>query len=189
MKSLDDLPDDELLTLEQALEYLPDDYSVAILKREIAFYHLIGWRAARHAVNVMVEDLRIYMREWKVLERPAPAGPFVYFAQDCVVGAVKVGTARNPINRLVELQVGNPHLVQILGVVIGGRITEMRYQKMFDKYALRGEWYEGNEIVLGVAQQAIKCQKRYGSSYTDLDPIVRSHAPHGSPIFREKADV
>lgn len=64
---------------------------------------------------------------------------FVYFVKSGHF--VKIGTSKNFISRLSELQVGNPEKLKILGRIFGDRTTEKKLHKRFAKHHHRGEWF------------------------------------------------
>ena len=66
----------------------------------------------------------------------------VYLIRSGHFGAVKIGTTENdPLERLGELQVGNPERLHLLLVLEGGALTEADLQRKFQGCHIRGEWY------------------------------------------------
>jgi hypothetical protein len=68
---------------------------------------------------------------------------FVYFIQcggPC--GPVKIGTAANPYERVVTLQVGNPYEIVLIARCNGGPMLEENLHAEFAPYRLRGEWFQ-----------------------------------------------
>jgi hypothetical protein len=84
------------------------------------------------------------------------AGPFVYFIVETPSedGWVKIGTARDPLARLRELQVGNPRRLWIAALLVGGKDLEERWHIHWMEARNRGEWF-GNgygEAIVAMAQ-------------------------------------
>lgn len=70
----------------------------------------------------------------------------VYFARSTVGGPIKIGTARDPEQRLKELQACCPFPLVFLHVVPGGgRKLERSLHKRFKHLRLHGEWFETSE--------------------------------------------
>lgn len=67
----------------------------------------------------------------------------IYFILDTKSKAVKIGytTIKGLKRRLENLQVGTPFDLKILGVVWGNRKIEKQLHEKFDKYHIRGEWF------------------------------------------------
>lgn len=63
----------------------------------------------------------------------------VYFAY--AAGRIKIGLTEDPYLRGNSLSNGGPVPVTLLGIVMGGRITEFKYHHRFAKARLHGEWF------------------------------------------------
>ncbi len=70
---------------------------------------------------------------------PHAATSKVYFLY--AVGMIKIGTARNPVRRMLEIQVGMPFKAQIVCLIPGGRLTEEYMHHIFREHHHRGEWF------------------------------------------------
>jgi hypothetical protein len=57
-------------------------------------------------------------------------------------GPVKIGYAKDPKRRLVDLQNGSPVRLSILAQTSGGLTRETAYHYQFAKFRLHGEWFE-----------------------------------------------
>lgn len=73
----------------------------------------------------------------------------VYFMQSGHMGPIKIGKAKNVNQRLEHLQIGNPVQLRILATVPctsekEAYSLEKKFQRMFVKQHLRGEWYSGD---------------------------------------------
>lgn len=66
---------------------------------------------------------------------------FVYFIQGENHGPVKIGTARDPVARLGELQCGNPDDLILRELVLGGRDVEKAIHDRWLQAHVRGEWF------------------------------------------------
>lgn len=65
---------------------------------------------------------------------------FVYFIH--CQGLIKIGKAKNPNRRLIELQVHCPFPATIALLRPGDIAEERRYQEQFAAYRKNGEWFE-----------------------------------------------
>lgn len=64
---------------------------------------------------------------------------------------VKIGVAREPERRILELQIGNPYLLTLIGKIPAksrshAEHLESRLHKYFSRYHIRGEWFNGKKI-------------------------------------------
>ncbi len=79
----------------------------------------------------------------------------IYFIQNTVSKAIKIGYSKNPERRHKSLQTATPDPLVILGKIHGGLEHENAYHKQFAKYALTGEWFKGeifSEVVRVIAK-------------------------------------
>lgn len=85
---------------------------------------------------------------------------WVYFVQLGDSGPVKIGTARDVRQRIASLQCGTIETLTLLAVVPGARDVEKKMHDQFEKYRLRGEWFEFGpalaEIIDAVDPEATK---------------------------------
>lgn len=65
----------------------------------------------------------------------------IYFIEDTVTSAIKIGTAKKPEKRLRDLQTATPRLLSLIGAIPGTRKDEQQVQVMFSPYRLGGEWF------------------------------------------------
>jgi hypothetical protein len=68
----------------------------------------------------------------------------IYFIQNTVTQAIKIGYSRNPKKRLDSLQTATPDKLVLLGTIQGGLEHEAAFHERFSKYALQGEWFKGD---------------------------------------------
>ncbi len=65
---------------------------------------------------------------------------YVYAVECC--GAVKVGSsALQPETKLMQLQIGSPHKLHMLGALSHTREDESAIHKLLDPFWIRGEWF------------------------------------------------
>ena len=72
----------------------------------------------------------------------------IYFIQDTVTKAVKIGHGVNPEKRLEQCQVGNANALTMIGVLEGGRPEERLLHQRFASHRMRGEWFRGDDKLL-----------------------------------------
>ena len=59
----------------------------------------------------------------------------------------KIGYSKNPENRLIQLQTGNPFSLELVTSIEGGLKKEKLIHKFFKKYKLSGEWFSYNQDI------------------------------------------
>lgn len=59
----------------------------------------------------------------------------------------KIGYASVPENRLCQLQTGNPFALELVATIPGEIVDEKLLHKKFEKYKLKGEWFEYNSEI------------------------------------------
>jgi hypothetical protein len=72
--------------------------------------------------------------------------PVIYFTQDTVTKAVKIGYSKNPKNRRAGLQSSNAHPLVLLGEMHGGLEHERALHEKFASFRLHGEWFKGDVL-------------------------------------------
>jgi CTP:phosphocholine cytidylyltransferase-like protein len=74
----------------------------------------------------------------------------IYFILDTNSNAVKIGysTLNNLKKRIIQLQIGSPNELKILGVIYGDRQTENQIHEHFSQYRIRGEWFAYNDEII-----------------------------------------
>ena len=70
-----------------------------------------------------------------------PPLQFVYFIQAGPRGAIKIGLAKDPWDRLHNLQTGSPHQLEIIAVMVGDRLFEQQLHHELAEFHLGGEWF------------------------------------------------
>lgn len=74
-------------------------------------------------------------------ERPEVPSCWVYFIRSGEGGPIKIGHARDPYTRLMNLRTASPEPVTYLGHVAGGIDEERALHKRFGHLRIRGEWF------------------------------------------------
>lgn len=72
----------------------------------------------------------------------------IYFIQQGDDGPIKIGRTENLPQRMRELQVGNPELLRLLGVIP----EEAELQALFGNLRVRGEWFKPESQILDFIQ-------------------------------------
>ena len=77
---------------------------------------------------------------------------WIYFIRQGGQEVVKIGRSESPQRRLDELQTGNPHTLNLMGVIPESNWTEKTLHDRFDELHMRGEWYRlGPELYSDIA--------------------------------------
>jgi hypothetical protein len=125
----------------------------------------------------------------------------IYFIQDTISRAIKIGVAGDPQRRLASLQTGHPHLLILLGTVPGARKQEALLHKQFSSYRLKGEWFRGDADFFCVVQKLLmrtgqpctvwdECERRGGCRYRlrgvevavlGINDVFKVYASHWDP--------
>lgn len=58
---------------------------------------------------------------------------------------VKIGHAKNPIDRMSDLQIGNPFALELVATYPGGGWIEWHLHKSMKAFRVRGEWFHWND--------------------------------------------
>lgn len=86
----------------------------------------------------------------------------IYFILDRESNAVKIGIAEDPITKLRDMQVGNPHQLTIMKTIGEGTLlVERRLHRQFAEDRLSGEWFKYG--------RALKTYLNNGNSNLDSD--------------------
>lgn len=72
----------------------------------------------------------------------------VYFVQEPLSGAIKIGIARDMAQRMITLQTSHPHRLKLLGHCPGGVKLEKQLHAEFDADRLEGEWFKVSDRLL-----------------------------------------
>jgi hypothetical protein len=110
----------------------------------------------------------------------------IYFIQAVDGGPIKIGfTDKNIKTRLSIIQVGNPRELQIIGLIDNDVYSEEVLHNQFNKYLIRGEWFEPASEILKFIEDnnsidkeslsAIHTKRRYGMFKTDDDRYIQDN--------------
>ena len=124
--------------------------------------------------------------------RHLPEPCFVYFIGERDGGYLKIGTAKDPVGRLRELQTGNPRSLSIEYVLLGDRELESLLHSLWQEYGVLSmrsrdtEWFrpsirEPLTPILALAiEQQITAMEQGNTALPELQNIVRlAHLVHG----------
>jgi hypothetical protein len=81
----------------------------------------------------------------------------IYFIQDTVTLAIKIGYSTNPQKRLKHLQNSNQNKLVLLYAMHGELEHEAELLQRFDKFKMEGEWFKGE--IAGAVSQIIAADK------------------------------
>ena len=81
----------------------------------------------------------------------------IYFIQDTVTRAIKIGYSTNPQKRLKHLQNSNQNKLVLLYAMHGELEHEAELLQRFDKFKMEGEWFKGE--IAGAVSQIIAADK------------------------------
>ncbi|HTE59404.1 MAG TPA: GIY-YIG nuclease family protein [Solirubrobacteraceae bacterium] len=84
-------------------------------------------------------------------------GPlFVYFVQGAPGGPVKIGRARDPVDRVAGLQCGNPDALLIRALLLASDDAEQRLHTRWAHANVLGEWFGGGDedTIITLAREA-----------------------------------
>jgi hypothetical protein len=68
----------------------------------------------------------------------------IYFMQDTLTKAIKIGYSKNPKKRRSGLQTATPNQLVLLGEIHGGLEHETAYHERFADFRIHGEWFKGD---------------------------------------------
>lgn len=75
---------------------------------------------------------------------------YVYFVQPESGGPIKIGLAKNPQQRLTDLQISHYERLILLCVIEGDRATEQAYHRKFAYCRRLGEWFDPSPDLLAL---------------------------------------
>jgi len=77
----------------------------------------------------------------------------IYFIQNTLNQAVKIGTSGQPSRRLSALRTASPDPLAMLGVIPGNAPEEADLHRRFASWRITGEWFRGERELLDAIQQ------------------------------------
>lgn len=72
----------------------------------------------------------------------------IYFIQNAVNKAIKIGFSQDVDKRLVQLRCATPDELALIGVIPGSMSDEKALHQQFKRYRLSGEWFSPKENLL-----------------------------------------
>lgn len=103
----------------------------------------------------------------------------IYFLQEGTeVGAVKIGYAAKPQDRIGDLQTGNSKKLRVLFEMEGDKVLEQTIHEMFAENRFRGEWFHMTDALLWFIKGAQMVAGSLSKPETQ---------PRASPVKTEKA--
>lgn len=109
----------------------------------------------------------------------------IYFIQDGRDGTIKIGTSRNPWERLAALTVASPGKMTILAVMDGDRLVERALHKQFAPLRVSGEWFRDEPDLLSFIDKA-KAEHPQHRREEALRPEKRSAESELAAILSDK---
>lgn len=108
---------------------------------------------------ILEDQLRIWMHKKAAVRYPAcfrrsvqEENRWVYFVR--CQEPIKIGVAADVAARIADLQGANPHELELLAQVRGGRDFERQLHERFVQARIRGEWFRPVEDLLLVIEKA-----------------------------------
>jgi hypothetical protein len=101
--------------------------------------------------------------------RVKPRDYRIYFAR--CGRAIKIGRAVNVRQRVVQLQVGNPHRIRLLGSIAGSEYIEQEFHRVFGPHMIAGEWYFASPCVVESVRHVLKLHGHAKAQTRDPDSI------------------
>lgn len=102
----------------------------------------------------------------------------IYFIANEEQKIVKIGyTKENPSNRLYSIQVGNPYVLNIIGIMEGNVELERELHNTFKSMRLQGEWFSLNGIIENyIAEMQSKniISKKYNTFFKQKEYLPQS---------------
>ena len=81
--------------------------------------------------------------------KPPPETSGVYFVRCEVGGAIKIGFAKDPVKRMAGLQIGCPHRLELVAVILGATVKdEQSFHARFEHIRGIGEWFSPAQDLL-----------------------------------------
>jgi len=93
---------------------------------------------------------------------------YLYFIQLENTGPIKIGLAKNPNRRLIQLQTANPYKLNLLYFFPSCKTDEDGLHYLLRAYRLEGEWFLPSKKVLA----EIEAQKRIDEKIENWSPLI-----------------
>lgn len=97
----------------------------------------------------------------------------IYFVQTYPGEPIKIGSSRDPIERIRSLQACCPHPLKVLNLTCGSMLEERDIHKKFAHQNTHGEWFEESpELLEFIAAQPTAGTVESGDYY--VQPVVKA---------------
>lgn len=103
----------------------------------------------------------------------------VYLIEDVENKAYKIGYSANPHLRLSSLRGGTINTLLLINVIDGSTLSEKKIHTKFNKFKIKGEWFQKNEEIKIYFDNQIK-------SIFSKDCIEHSQRKKGQKTIRRK---
>jgi hypothetical protein len=108
---------------------------------------------------------------------------FVYFIGSPSFSAIKIGVARDPRQRLMDLQIGNPFELHIISILPGGMPMESAFHRRMGDARRRGEWFDG-PAVEGLLDYVENLATQMRDHYRDTGEMLKVRYAQIAPVKR-----
>lgn len=103
---------------------------------------------------VQIEDYCAYLREPEdfpavdIRDYCPDCCTWIYFVQCGERGQIKIGHSKNPANRVIEMQTGQPLQLYLRAKFAGPFDNEAALHRFYEREHLRGEWFRPSPRLL-----------------------------------------
>ena len=88
----------------------------------------------------------------------------VYFIQCSITKRIKIGIAENVATRYYKLNaMSHTRLGIVLVIDFGGRELEQHLHRKYEKYRVKGEWFEESKEIVDFIEDIKKIQQKYAN--------------------------
>ena len=113
----------------------------------------------------------------------------VYFAQNAVDAAIKIGVSICPRKRVSDMLTGSAHEIILLGSIPGGTELEKMLHARFASDRLRGEWFRASPLLVDYIKEKIDNAFVLTGEMTKFDGIVTSLVVDGYDVEPETISI
>ena len=92
-------------------------------------------------LGIKVETLPKGQKDKKASADNTALGYVYFMGSASLPDRIKIGFARDPVQRRLGLETGSPVDLMLLAIMPGTKESETYVQKLFKKYCLKGEWF------------------------------------------------
>lgn len=115
----------------------------------------------------------------------------VYFIRCKLTNLIKVGTARDPVKRLNDLQVGSPGELEIIALFEGDYHVESKYHEQLQAHRVRGEWFDiPDDVIDSIKEHGVwSFRSKLRPAQTPRDRAVALAMSEGLKEWTSSEDV